>query len=132
MRGLAALALLLLALSGLDAWSQSSQKRWAAIDPNREGSSSVVWAPTESEARQRAVEACKRISKTCASGPASTDTLDDMFAVMCCTRPSQACAVAVAGSRQDAIKSVQKTFSDAGFSNCSLRHYLSAATGRKQ
>jgi hypothetical protein len=131
-RGVAALAVVLLALSGFGAWPQSSQKRWAAIDPNREGSSAVVWAPTENEARQRAVEACKHLSKTCAGRPASTDTEDDVFAVMCCTRPSQACAVAVAGSRQDAIKGVQKTFSDAGFSNCSLRHYLSAATGRKQ
>jgi hypothetical protein len=131
-RGLAALAFVLLALSGPDAWPQSSQKRWAAIDPNREGSSSVVWAPTENEARQRAVEACKRVSKTCAGEPASTNTQDDLFAVMCCTRPSQACAVAVAASRQDAMKGVQKTFADAGFSNCSLRHYLSAATGRKQ
>jgi len=129
---LAGWALLLVVLSGLDAWSQPSQQRWAAIDPNREGSSPVVWGPTETEARQRAVDACKRVSRTCANGPASTDTLDDVFAVMCCSRPSQGCAVSVAGSRQDAMKSVQKTFSDAGFSNCSLRHYLSAATGRKQ
>jgi hypothetical protein len=129
---LAGLALLLIVLSGLDAWSQPSQQRWAAIDPNREGSSPVAWGPTENEARQRAIDACKRVSKTCANGPASTDTLDDVFAVMCCTRPSQGCAVSVAGSRQDAMKSLQKTFSDAGFSNCSLRHYLSAATGRKQ
>jgi hypothetical protein len=131
-RRLAGLALLLVVLSGLDAWSQPAQRRWAAIDPNREASSAVAWGPTEAEARQRAVEACKRVSKTCAGVPASTDAPDDVFAVMCCTRPSQGCAVSVAGSRQDALKSVQKTFSDAGFSNCSLRHYLSAASGRKQ
>jgi hypothetical protein len=47
-------------------------------------------------------------------------------------QPSQGCAEFVAGGRQDAMKSAQKTFSDAGFSNCSLRHHLSAATGRKQ
>ena len=131
MRRLAGVALLLIVLSGLDAWSQPN-RRWAAIDPNREGSSPVAWGSTETEARQRAVDACKRVSKTCANGPASTDTLDDVFAVMCCSRPSQGCAVSVAGSRQDAMKGVQKQFSDAGFSNCSLRHYLSAATGRKQ
>src|SRR4029450_6714348 len=132
LRVLAGLALLLVALSGFEAWSQSGQQRWAAIDPNREGSSAVAWGPTETEARQRAVDACKRVSKTGANGPASTDTLDDVFAVMCCSWPSQGCAVSVAGSRQDAMKGVQKAFSDAGFSNCSLRHYLSAATGRKQ
>ena len=47
-------------------------------------------------------------------------------------QPSQGCAEFVAGGHQDAMKSVQKTFSDAGFSNCTLRHHLSAATGRKQ
>src|SRR5262245_14107185 len=114
-RRLAGLALLLVVLSGLDAWSQPGQRRWAAIDPNREASSAVAWGPTEAEARQRAVEACKRVSKTCAGVPASTDTPDDVFAVMCCARPSQGCAVSVAGNRQDALKSVQKTFSDAGF-----------------
>ena len=46
------------------------QKRWAAIDPNSESSSPVVWGANEDEARQRAVEACKRLSKTCANGPA--------------------------------------------------------------
>jgi hypothetical protein len=124
--------LLLMLLSGSGAWSQQGQKRWAAIDPNREGSSPVAWGPTEAEARKRAVEACKGVSKTCADGPASTDELEDVFAVMCCSRPGRGCAVAVAASRQEAMKAVQKTFSDAGFSNCSLRQYLSAATGRKQ
>ena len=38
-------------------------------------------------ARQRAVEACKRVSKTCANGPASTHDMDEVFAVMCCTQP---------------------------------------------
>jgi len=131
-RKLAGALLLLMALSGFDAWSQPSRQRWAAIDPNREGSSSVAWGATEAEARRRAVEACKRVSKTCANGPASTDTLDDVFAVMCCRRPGRGCAVAVAASRQEAKKAVRKVFSDAGFSNCALRQYLSAATGKKQ
>jgi hypothetical protein len=129
---LAVAALLLLVLSGFEARSQQGQKRWAAIDPNREGSSPVAWGPTEAEARKRAVEACRRVSKTCADGPASTDEPDDVFAVMCCSRPGRGCAVAVAGSRQEALKAVRKTFTDAGFSNCSLRQYLSAATGRKE
>ena len=57
--------------------------------------------------------------------------MEDVFAVMCCTKPRRGCAVGVAGARQDALKSVQKTFADAGYSNCSLRYYLSAATGKK-
>jgi hypothetical protein len=132
LRRLAGVMLLAIALLGLEARSQTGQQRWAAIDPNRESSSAVAWGPTEKEARQRAVEACRRVSKTCANGPASTDTLDDVFAVMCCTRPSQGCAVAVAASRQEALKAVRQTFAEAGFSNCSLRHYLSAASGKKQ
>ena len=129
---LAGIALLALLLSGLHASPQSSRQRWAAIDPNREASSAVAWGPTEREARERAVEACTKVSKTCANGPASTDTLDDVFAVMCCSRPSRGCAASVAATRQEAMQAVQKTFSDAGYSNCSLRHYLSAASGRKQ
>jgi hypothetical protein len=38
----------------------------------------------------------------------------------------------VAASRQEALKAVRQTFAEAGFSNCSLRHYLSAASGKKQ
>ena len=45
----------------------------------------MVWGATEEEARQRAVEACKRLSKTCANGPASTNDMKEVFAVMCCS-----------------------------------------------
>ena len=62
-------------------------KRWAAIDPNSEVSSPVVWGATENEARQRAIEACKRLSKTCANGPAVTDDLKEVFAIVCCEQP---------------------------------------------
>ena len=111
--------------------SPAQEKRWAAIDPNNETTSPVAWSSTETKARQEAVEACTRASKTCANGPASTNEMEDVFAVMCCTKPRRGCAVGVAGARQEALKSVQKTFTDAGYSNCTLRHYLSAATGRK-
>jgi hypothetical protein len=57
--------------------------------------------------------------------------MGDVFAVMCCTKPRRGCAVGVAGARQEALKSVEKTFAEAGYSQCTLRHYLSAATGRK-
>jgi hypothetical protein len=109
----------------------AQEKRWAAIDPNNETTSPVAWSNTEAKARQDAVDACRRGSQSCANGPASTNEMEDIFAVMCCTKPRRGCAVGVAGARQEALKSVQKTFADAGYSNCSLRHYLSAATGKK-
>jgi hypothetical protein len=128
-------AVLLVLAAGMSAWSQSApaqQQRWAAIDPNSEGSSPVVWGATEDEARQRAVEACKRLSKTCANGPASTSDLKEVFAIMCCTQPRPGCAVSAAASRRDALKNVQEMFADAGYKDCSARHYMSAATGKRQ
>ncbi len=120
--------------AGMGAWSQPApaQQRWAAIDPNSEGSSPVVWGATEEEARQRAVEACKRLSKTCANGPASTNDMKEVFAVMCCTQPRPGCAISAAASRRDALKNVQEMFADAGYKDCSARHYMSAATGKRQ
>jgi hypothetical protein len=124
-------AALLLGASAIFHASTAQEKRWAAIDPNNETTSPVAWSSTEAKARQEAVEACKRTSKTCANGPASTNEMDDVFAVMCCTKPRRGCAAGVAGARGDALKSVQKTFTDAGYSSCTLRHYLSAASGKK-
>jgi len=132
-RGLAYVAVLLGLAVGIAFGSPAgAQQRWAAIDPNGEASSPVVWAPSEREARQRAVDVCKRLSQSCANGPASTDDMGDVFAVMCCRAPRLGCAAAAAGGRQEALKSVQKMFADAGYSNCALRHYMSAGTGRKQ
>jgi len=127
----APLALAVLTVGTLFHAAAAQEKRWAAIDPNNETTSPVAWSSTEAKARQDAIEACKRTSKSCANGPASTNEMEDVFAVMCCTKPRRGCAVGVAGARQDALKSVQKTFAEAGYSNCSLRHYLSAATGKK-
>ena len=110
----------------------AQQPRWAAVDANREVSAPVVWAPTEALARERAIEACERVSKTCAGGPATTNEMDDTFAVMCCTQPKLGCAIAAAGDRQEAQKSVRKSFSEAGYTNCSVRHYISAGSGKKQ
>ena len=129
------LAVLLLLAVGGSAMLQSAaaqQKRWAAIDPNSETSSPVVWGTTEDEARQRAIDACKRVSKTCANGPAVTDDLREVFAVACCEQPRTGCAVSAAANRRDAAKNVQQMFADAGYSNCSVRHYIQAGTGKKQ
>jgi hypothetical protein len=109
-----------------------AQERWAAIDPNSETSSPVVWGATEEEARERAIEACKRVSKTCANGPASTRDMRETFAVMCCTQPQTGCAAAAAVSKRDALKNLREMFADAGYKDCAVRHYMSAASGKKQ
>jgi hypothetical protein len=109
-----------------------AQQRWAAIDPNSESSSPVVWGASEDEARQRAVEACKRVSKTCANGPASTQDMKEVFAVMCCKQPRMGCAASAAANRREALKNVQEMFADAGYKDCSAQHYMSAATGKRQ
>jgi hypothetical protein len=109
-----------------------TKKRWAAIDPNSEISSPVVWGATEEEARERAMEACKRISKTCANGPATTDDLREVFALVCCSKPKLGCAAAAAANKREASRNAQQMFTDAGYSECSVRHYMHAGTGRKQ
>jgi hypothetical protein len=127
-----ALPLMLAAGMAFAAQSGKAQERWAAIDPNSENSSPVVWGATEEEARQRAVAACARVSKTCANGPASTGDMKEVFAVMCCSQPQIGCAAAAASSRRDALKNLREMFADAGYKECAVRHYMSAATGRKQ
>jgi len=125
---LAVLATVALGLTGV--WAQ--QQRWAAVDPNREGSGPVAWGATEKQAKERAVEACEKVSKTCAYGPATTNDMDDVFAVMCCTRQKLGCAAAAAESRDDAQANVRKNLTEAGYSSCQLRHYMSAGSGKKQ
>jgi hypothetical protein len=127
--------LFVLAAGFLSAGSQplaAQQQRWAAIDPNHESSSPVAWGPTEDEARQRAVEACKRVSKTCANGPASTNDMKEVFAVMCCTQPRVGCAASAAANRREALKNLHEMFADAGYKDCAVRHYTSAGTGKRQ
>ena len=110
----------------------SAQERWAAIVPNNEVSSSVVWAATKDQARHLAIDACRKVSQTCASGPTDTKEMKDMFAVMCCTRPTVSCAVAVANSKDAALAAVKKRFSDAGYTQCTLKNYFKAGNGRER
>ena len=128
----AALVAVAAAAVGLPGVVLAQQQRWAAVDANREVSSPVVWGTTEAQAKERAVEACEKVSKTCANGPAATNDMDDVFAVMCCSRPKLGCAIAAADSREDAVASVRKTLVDGGYSNCALRHHMSAGSGKKQ
>lgn len=121
-------ALLVLTLQGGQALAQD---RWAAITPNLENSSSVVWATSKDQAKKLAVLACKQVSQTCAETPASTNGMDHVFAVMCCTDPKTGCAAAVGATRDTALKEVKKIFSDGGFSQCTLKSYFKAGTGEK-
>lgn len=120
-------AVLLLSLCG----PAFAQERWAAIAPNLENSSTVVWATTKEQAKKLAILACKQVSSTCAETPASTDGMDQMFAVMCCDEPRSGCAAAVGADREAALKEVKKLFADNGYSQCKLKNYFKAGTGEK-
>ncbi len=123
-----ALVLPLLTLVGTQA---KAQERWAAIAPNLENSSSVVWATTKEQAKKLAVLACKQVSQTCAEQPASTNGMDHVFAVMCCSDPKSGCAATVGATKEAALKEIKRLFSDNGYSQCSLKSYFKAGTGEK-
>jgi hypothetical protein len=108
-----------------------AQDRWAAIAPNLENSASVVWATSKDQAKKLAVLACKQVSQTCAETPASTNGMDHIFAVMCCSDPKSGCAAAVGASREVALREVKRLFSEGGYSQCSLKSYYKAGTGEK-
>ena len=108
-----------------------AQDRWAAIAPNLENSASVVWATSKDQAKKLALLACKEVSQTCADTPASTNGMDHIFAVMCCSDPKSGCAAAVGASREVALREVKRLFSEGGFSQCSLKSYYKAGTGEK-
>ena len=108
-----------------------AQDRWAAIAPNLENSASVVWATSKDQAKKLALLACKEVSQTCADTPASTNGMDHIFAVMCCSDPKSGCAAAVGASREVALREVKRLFSEGGYSQCSLKSYYKAGTGEK-
>jgi hypothetical protein len=122
---------LLIVAGAMNCGPVSADETWGAVDPNEEVSAPVVWGNTEAEAKQRAIDACGQVSQSCAGSPASTDDMNDVFAAMCCQRPHLGCAIGVGKTRNEALRAVRKTFSDAGYTNCGLRHYLSARTGGK-
>jgi hypothetical protein len=112
--------------------TSSAQVRWAALNPNNESSSSIAWAASQDEARRLAVDACKHVSQTCAAAAADTKEMADMFAVVCCAQPALSCGAGVANSRQAALAAVTKRFSDAGYTQCTLKNYINAGTGEKE
>lgn len=111
--------------------AHAQHKRWAAVDANADIASPVAWGNTEAQARQRAIDACKKVAKTCSGEPATTPHLSDVFAHMCCTKPQYGCATVAAASPSEARKSIEDLFAAARYSNCSVRHYISAADGKE-
>ena len=107
------------------------EEQWAALAPNLEQSASVVWGATQLEAKEKAVGACRAVSGTCAATPANTNGLGHVFALMCCTSPQRGCAATVGETRQIALHEVKRLFADAGYGQCRLQGYFSAATGQK-
>jgi hypothetical protein len=107
-------------------------ERFAAVDADSNASAPVVWGRTEAEARRRATEACRRVSATCAGSPALTGDMGDVFAVFCCDQPRVGCAVSAAATRGKALREVERMFGAAGYTHCALRHYLSAASGKRR
>jgi hypothetical protein len=127
---LAAASITLLA-AALPCGQASAQERWAAIAPNLEDTSTVVWATSKEQAQQLAILACKQVSQTCVETPASTNGMDHVFAIMCCDKPKTGCAAAVGENRSEALKEIKKVLSDGGFSQCKLKSYFKAGTGEK-
>jgi hypothetical protein len=112
-----------------DAVSQE-QQRYVAADIHNDGVGPFVWGTSKDDTRARAVESCKRVSKTCSGTAAYTNTMTDVFVYACCTAPSLRCTATFDVTAKDAELVVLKILSDAGLSRCAVRRTLSAATGK--
>lgn len=111
---------ILLACTGV----ASAQERWAAQASSNESNAPVAWGETREEASDNALAACRRVSDTCGSRPATTDNMKLTFITMCCAAPRIGCAIT--GSEAAA----RKIFADAGFSSCRVTRRTNAGTGR--
>ena len=109
----------------------SAQQRYAAVTPDSNGRAYFGWSSTRKKANAASLRACRRVSKSCASSPGSTDDMKDIFALMCCTNPRLGCAVYPATTREKAREKVTGTFINAHFSNCAVKGYYSARTGKR-
>ena len=109
----------------------SAQERYASVTPDSNARVYFSWGSTRKKANAASLRVCRRVSRSCAISPGSTDDMKDIFALMCCTNPRFACAVFPAGTRQKARKLVTGTFVKAHFSNCAVRGYYSARTGKR-
>lgn len=105
--------------------------QWASLTPNNEFSSKVQHGPTQEAAERRAMSNCEAVSRTCASRPASTSDPRDVFVTFCCTKPRFGCQTTPAESVEAARPRSMEVFSDAGFSNCSLKQTLPTGLKRR-
>jgi WD40 repeat protein len=107
-------------------------RKWAALDPNSEGTSQVVCGDSKTAAVANALANCKQTgSTTCASRPADTSDLSDTFVFYCCTEPKLGCAVS-GGSGAQVLMSVKSTLADAKYSSCAVRGAFSARDGSRR
>lgn len=109
----------------------NAQDNWAAIAPNGENTAPVVRAPTRELARDRALAACRRVSRTCTDTPAITPNLNDVFSMVCCTSPRWACVAAPRSDRDAAVAEAQRVLDQHGFSQCKTQAFFSARTGER-
>jgi len=111
--------------------TQSSIGWFASIAPNEELTAPVFWANTKDEAMAGALRVCQKVSQTCSTRPAWTDTQGDLFAIMCCQKPKLGCAIGVGANEDLARQHVRNIFSEAGYSKCKPAKFISARTGEE-
>ena len=71
------------------------------------------------------MEACKRVSKTCANGPAVDGGHEGgVRAHVLHAAEDGLCGIGC-GQPPRGVKNVQQMFADAGYRDCSVRHYMS-------
>ena len=121
----------LMALACVGPAASQDAKIYAALNANYEGNLQVRWGATAAEAKQRATEACRQVSQTCASDPAFTNMLDDVFIHYCCTAPGFSCASPAHELRERALEEAQSMMAARGYFACTPRGYYSARTGGK-
>ena len=86
-----AMVVALTALAFVAPASSQDSKVYAALNANNEGNLQVRWGATAAEAKQRAAEACREVSKTCSNDrhpPTSWTTCSSITAAR--RRPSPA------------------------------------------
>src|ERR1044072_3247437 len=101
MRPVAMVAALIALAFAAPAGSQDS-KVYAALNANNEGNLQVRWGATAAEAKQRAAEACREVSKPSPNDPPSTNEVDVFFVYSCCAAPAVSCAPPSHESRERA------------------------------
>lgn len=125
------LAAILVATVGAFANHALARERWSAADPDNEGRVHFGWGSSKARASAAALRTCRRVSRTCATKPGSISHLDNVWALMCCTNPRFGCATGAGPTRAKAHETVNRVFVNAHYSNCVVKGYYSARTGKR-